>query len=366
MVDNDQRLGGWDGDRNELESVSLNGVGLYADQPEYIDFKTSSLQLIAKSAKGIHSTDVSPACFVLGDKDLFARVRHEATSVPFLLVDDSIQIFGKLWIVPRLLGHGFAIDTSGLNANQILEKIQTYGGGDRPAILVHPAAPSQPMIYQKGVGHAENCEPFDLKATSVTEKNLDMVLDGLYNLIRSPDQSNERPLWENPVKGYPVKNAEKAVQHEVTRALAGRYGWLIDVRSEQPSSIGRTDVELIQSRGLPKGQNIRHALLELKVLRSTSVNGRNVGLKVMKRHISQGIRQASEYGEAANSKICMLCCYDMRSTDDGTEVVFHDFKQQAADRKVLLRRYYLYRSSEELRKALDNQKVDAGATPLPG
>lgn len=365
MAANDATLGGWGEDRAELAAVPVEGVGLYANQPEYVDFQKSAFQLIAKAAASPPPKELGPAYFVLGDAALFARVRGEATNVPMLRVDDSIQLFGRLWIVPRNLGQGYAVDTAKLTPSQVFDYIQSYGGGHRPAIAVHPALPTEAMVYSKGAAEPEECEHFDLSVTNVTIESLDKVLDGLYSVIRSPDQSSERPLWHDTNKGCPVQNAEKAVQHEVTRALAGRFGWLMDVRSEQPSSIGRTDVELVQFRGLPLGQNIRHALIELKVLRSTTVNGKGVKPKLMVRHISQGVRQASEYGEAANSNIRMLCCYDMRHTDDGTDAVFKDFKQPAADRKVVLRRFFLYRSSDALREALDNIKVAAGAMALP-
>lgn len=366
MAANAPSLGSWNEDRAELATVHVEGIGLYADQPEYIDFQTIALQLLAKAATKNPPKELGPAYFVLGDTALFSHVRDVATSVPMLRIDDSIQLFGKLWIVPRNLGHGFSLDTTGLSIPEVFQRIRDYGGEERPAIAVHPAVPTAPMAYQKGVAQPEICEQFDLNVTTVSVKDLDEALDGLYSLIRSPDQSAERPLWENVDKGWPVKNAEKAVQHEVTRALAGRFAWLTEIRSEQSSSIGRTDVELIQSRGLPPGQNIRHALLELKVLRSATVNGRPVGPKAMVRHIREGVRQASEYGEAANSSIRMLCCFDMRHTDEGTEVVFEKFKQPATDRKVLLRRFFLYSSSQALREALDSLKVAAGATALPG
>lgn len=365
MFPKDMTLGGWNDDRAELSSVPVEGVGLYAEQPDYVDFQTSALQLIAKAATSQIPHDLGPAYFVLGDATLFARIRDETVSVPMLRVDNSIQFFGRLWIVPRNLGHGFALDTTKLTSAQVFERIKEYGGENRPAIAVHPMMPTEATVYQRGVVEPETCEPFDLSITAVTVESLDHVLNGLYNVIRSPDQSAERPLWHNPDKRFPVQNAEKAVQHELTRALAGRFGWLMDVRSEQSSSIGRTDIELIQFRGLPVGQNIRHALVELKVLRSYTVNGKAVSPKVMVRHISQGVRQASEYGEAANSNIRMLCCYDMRKTDEGTDTVFKDFKQPAADRKVLLRRFFLYGSSQALREALDSRKVAAGATALP-
>lgn len=145
-----------------------------------------------------------------------------------------------------------------------------------------------------------------------------------------------------------------------------RFAPYLEVRSEQPSTIGRTDVELIQTWRLSPGHEIRHALIELKVLRSYGSTGRPVSDKVIRRHISQGVRQAAQYGNANNSKIRMLCCYDMRQEDVSNTMFFSEFYMPCETRKVRLKRYFLYNSSEALRQALDNVAIAAGASPLPG
>lgn len=346
----------------------IDSIGLYADQPEILEFQTITLQLLARAAQRPTPPDTTggPAYFVLANAELFARVRAltGVTNVPLLRSDDSIQYFGRLWFVPRNLGHGYALDTAGRSPAEAFAQIETLDGGNRPVVVVHPDHPTEVTAFALGVSTPENCDIFDLNATAVSLAAVDNALSGLYNQIRTPDQSQERPLWLEPDKWRPVRLAEKAVQHEVTRALAGAFWWL-DVRSEQPSSVGRTDVELIQFKGLPVGQNVRHALLELKVLRTFTFTGRDITPKFTHRHISQGVRQAAVYGAASNAGIRMLCCYDMRQEDLGTEEVYKNYRQQADDRQVVLRRYYLYNSSEALRVAEDAKMVTAGATPLP-
>lgn len=363
MVASVKALGGWEEDRAQLASAPVTGIGLYADQPAFLDFKVLTLQLMTNLAKD-KSFDANdgPVYFVLADGDLFGAVRSLATSVALLRIR-PINYFGRLWFVPRNLGHGFAIETGAKPPDDVFEQICNLGGGERPCIVVDPYKPELAMVYADGVSRPEAGETVDLSDMTVNAASIDEALDGLYSLIRSPDQSTERPLWHVARKWQPVKEAEKAVQHEVTRALAGRFGRFLDVRSEQPSSIGRTDLELIQFRGLPFGQNIRHALIELKVLRSFGSTGKEVSDRLIRRHISQGVRQASSYGDASNSKIRMLCCYDMRKADNSETL--KDFEQPAKERNVLLRRYFLHNSSETLRQALDEVKVANGATPFP-
>lgn len=361
-------LGGWADDRAELASAPIDGVGLYADQPEILEFQTLTLQLLARAAQRAvpPNTTGGPAYFVLANAELFAGVRalSGVANVPLLRSDDSIEYFGRLWFVPRNIGHGYALAIAGSSPAQVFAQIEALGGGSRPVVVVHPDHPTEATAFPHGVSIPEHCEIFDLNATAVSLAAIENALNGLYNVIRTPDQSQARPLWLEPDKWWPVKLAEKAVQHEVTRALGGAFWWL-DVRSEQPSSVGRTDVELIQFKGLPVGQNVRHALVELKVLRTFTSTGRDVTPKFTHRHISQGVRQAAVYGAEANAGIRMLCCYDMRQDDLGTVEVYKNYQQQADDRQVVLRRYFLYQSSEALRFAEDAKMVAAGATPLP-
>ena len=362
-------LGGWNDDRAELATVPIDSVGLYADQPNILEFQILTLQLLARAAQRQtpQATTGGPSYFVLADSELFARVRalRGVVSVPLLRSDNSIEYFGRLWFVPRNIGHGWALDMAGRSPQDVFAEIEALGGNTRPVVVAHPDCPTEVTAYPHGVSSPEHCEIFDLNTTSVTITAIDNALDGLYNLIRTPDQSHERPLWIKRDKWWPVKLAEKAVQHEVTRALGAAFWWL-DVRSEQPSSVGRTDVELIQFRSLPVGQNVRHALIELKVLRSFTSTGRDITQSVTQRQISQGIRQAAVYGLHANAGIRLLCCYDMRQTDVGTAEVYKDFQQPATDRQVVLRRYFLYNSSDALRLAEDAAMIASGATALPG
>ncbi|MCP1473087.1 hypothetical protein ABIA54_002829 [Pseudomonas sp. EB276 TE3739] len=366
MLVNQNPLGPWESDRSELERATADGTGLYAAIDPNLEFRSSTMKLVSSELNAANNSFKSPVYFVLSEKEIFQKVRPSSERVvPLKRASRSKKLDGNLWFVPRSLAMGFAVDVRDKPAPEVFDIIESYDAGELFTVMFDPASAGQFYIYPDGVSNPSSSEVIDLiSPNSLSVDDIIAALDGLYTLIRSPDQMKALPLWLAPSKWHPIEKAEDAVQNEVTRALAGRLAPFVDVRSEQPSTIGRTDIELIQTFGLKNGELIRHALIELKVLRSYGSTGKSVSPKIITRHISQGVRQAALY--ATTARIKMLCCYDMRTTDHGDQACFAPFLTAAHDREVFLKRYYLYNSSQALREALDEQNVAMGATALPG
>ena len=366
MLVNQNPLGPWESDRSELERATADGTGLYAAIDPNLEFRSSTMKLVSSELNAANNSFTNPVYFVLSEKEIFQKVRPSSERVvPLKRASRSKKLDGNLWFVPRSLAMGFAVDVRDKSAQEVFDIIESYDAGGLFTVMFDPASVGQFYIYPDGVSDPTSSEVIDLiSPNSLNVDDIIAALDGLYTLIRSPDQMKALPLWLAPSKWHPIEKAEDAVQNEVTRALAGRLAPFVDVRSEQPSTIGRTDIELIQTFGLNNGELIRHALIELKVLRSYGSTGKSVSPKIITRHISQGVRQAALY--ATTARIKMLCCYDMRTTDHGDQACFAPFHTAAHDREVFLKRYYLYNSSQALREALDEQSVAMGATALPG
>lgn len=366
MQANTAPLGPWESDREELLTATADGTGIYATLDPALDFKTATIKLISSEVNSANGALTDAVYFVLSEKEIFQRVRSSCERVaPLKRASRSKKLDGHLWFVPRSLAMGFAVDVSNKTAQEVFDLIESYEAGDQFTVMFDPKNVGQFYIYPDGVSDPSTSEVMDLVSPgNLSIDDIVAALDGLYTLIRSPDQMKALPLWEDATQWHPIKKAEDAIQNEATRALAGRLAPFIDVRSEQPSTIGRTDIELIQTFGLSNGLSIRHALIELKILRSYGSTGRSVPPKHIIRHISQGVRQAALY--APTARIKMLCCYDMRMKDLGDTAVFTPFEKAAADRDVFLKRYYLYNSSQNLREALDAIGIASGATALPG
>lgn len=365
MPDNPVNLGPWEADREQLVLAPMNGAGLYSARDVNLAFRTAVLRFASEELVGSNDNGSDPAYFVLADKDLFEKVRPVCARVFIRQRPEarSRQLRGAIWFVPSALSHGFVMDTDGKTPEEVFDIIEKIGGGNRFTVVVG-CDQKEWCIYPNGLSDPETSEIVDLSST-ICVNDIETALDGLYRLIRSPDQEKALPLWENPGKWMPVRKAEDAVQHNVVVALASRFAPRVDVRQEQPATIGRTDVELVQTWKLPPGHVIRHALIELKVIRSVGSTGKPVPDRHIQRHISQGLRQATHYGDEHNSRIRMLCCYDMRKEDIGDEHCFKDFFAPARDRNVHLKRYFLHNSSKALREALDAAAIAVGASPLP-
>ncbi|MGA4323374.1 hypothetical protein [Ectopseudomonas hydrolytica] len=366
MQANNAPLGPWETDREQLLTATADGTGIYAAIDPVLDFKTATIKLISSEVNTANGALTDTVYFVLSEKEIFQKVRSSSERVaPLKRASRSKRLDGHLWFVPRSLAMGFAVDVRNKPAQDVFEVIEGYEAGDQFTVMFDPKSVGQFYIYPNGVSDPSTSEVVDLiNPGSLSIGDIVAALDGLYTLIRSPDQMKALPLWRDSSQWYPIQKAEDAIQNEATRALAGRLAPFIDVRSEQPSTIGRTDIELIQTFGLSNGHLIRHALIELKVLRSYGSTGKSVPLKHITRHVSQGVRQAALY--APTARIKMLCCYDMRKTDIGDKSVFEPFEKAAKDRDVFLKRYYLYNSSQALREALDEACIASGATALPG
>jgi hypothetical protein len=166
----------------------------------------------------------------------------------------------------------------------------------------------------------------------------------------TPDNSGPHKIWSDAAKGRPIQVAERFVQQLLRIGLATRFAWC-SIRQEQPTKVGRTDLEIVDDRsGLP-GQITHHAVLELKVLRSRGETGAVVTEVDTKQHITDGVNQAYAYGKDKNTKLGMLCCFDMRDSDEGDQKTFEHIDAVAQKLAVLLRRWFLHRSSEAYRAA---------------
>jgi hypothetical protein len=122
------------------------------------------------------------------------------------------------------------------------------------------------------------------------------------------------------------------------------------VRHEQPTPLGRVDLEIEEINPLDPGITVRHAVLELKVLRSFSNTGTPVATGRIQEWVDSGVRQAAAYRADKGARAAALCCFDMRREDSG-DSCFDDVRYLANQLTVALRRWYLFASSSLCREA---------------
>jgi hypothetical protein len=129
-----------------------------------------------------------------------------------------------------------------------------------------------------------------------------------------------------------------------------------NVTVEDHTSHGRLDVKI---HGSAMKSDLGPCAMECKVLRSREVSGtktKAVAAQRMIDHASEGIQQACNYRKDINGTLAYLCCFDAREVDeDQPEVLAF-----AATQSVLVRRYFMYSSPADHRKAAMSAKK-AGA-----
>jgi hypothetical protein len=94
--------------------------------------------------------------------------------------------------------------------------------------------------------------------------------------------------------------------------------------------------------------------LELKVLKSKHycehpASANRCSRADNENAIIKGVDQAAEAKEELKSPLAMLCCYDVRDTDDDS--IMSCVLTAATRRNVLCRRYFMYNSKESFRRA---------------
>jgi hypothetical protein len=111
---------------------------------------------------------------------------------------------------------------------------------------------------------------------------------------------------------------------------------------------GRLDLE-IEEPLMQAGEFVRHAILELKVLRSFGSTGSSVSKTEIRKIVKEGVEQAASYREERDAHASALCCFDMR-TKSTRKKCFHGIQASAKKRDVKLRVWPIFASAKEFRE----------------
>lgn len=165
------------------------------------------------------------------------------------------------------------------------------------------------------------------------------------------------------------KASDRVPIEELERQISGMLAfWLVTIVGREHVSMehytthGRVDVAVFSAAMAP---GLGPSAIELKVLRSRQWRSTAKGWDAvtddkMLEHAKDGVQQAVDYRAKLKGNIAYLCCFDARLIDeDQIEVV-----QLAANKKVELRRYYMYDSQPAYRAA--RAKADEAGELLSG
>jgi hypothetical protein len=188
-----------------------------------------------------------------------------------------------------------------------------------------------------------------LESANVNLNEILEVVDRLYRRsLATPDaQHSEAKLWKNRTKRWPYTRAEARIALTLREGLTGAFP-TCTVREEQPQPSGRLDLELEEPDPTDRSQIIRHAVLEVKVLRSFGSTGLPVSKKETDDWVEDGVRQAAAYRNDRNARSSALCCFDMRATFSG-EGCFDEVRYLARRHRVVLRVWHIFASAKDFR-----------------
>jgi hypothetical protein len=348
----DVDLGPWKAE--DLGETASLFAGLGADDrlPADVRFLSNVAKLIRqRNAMDKTASDPAlPAVFLLSPVPP-ANLKQSVTRIP-MLSNGTTVLNGNIWLVHAAVNSGYLVEDSPKDGDDLFRFVtDSLGLGDVLAVIYEPRGPNPTIrFYPRGMNDPDTCNVLLAQGEKVTEDQIFHVIDRVYEqCLRTPDcQSHVGKLWEDSDKCWPVHDAEAVVQMNLRIGLVGHF-LICTVRDEQKTVVGRTDLEIEQNDPLNPGNVIRHALLELKILRSFRHTGTPVPPRETLDWVALGMEQARQYGIDKDSRLATLCCFDMRSTDE-KETCFDHVRDKARKAKVILRRWYLYGSSERYRK----------------
>ena len=337
-------------------ATNYAGAGADADQPPTVRFLRGVANLVRKRLRRGTEDVVAPAVFLLCPADP-QTIDREVLKPEKMLDNGLTPVEGKLWLVGPVVLSGRWMPLGTFEGNALFELvISGLKQGDVPAVIYDPRDdPNQIRYYPTGLQDADVCEIIDIPTVSMDIQRILAVVDRVCKkqLITPDAQSQVGKLWEKPRRHWVAEKAELTIQLYLVTALFAALPTCV-VRSEQAQATGRLDIEIEESDYARPGHVIRHAVLELKVLRSFGSTGIPVTSTEVQGWIDKGVDQAYSYREERRALQSALCCFDMRKSHADVSG-FAEVAEKANRLAVTIRRWCLFASAEAYRAFLSAQ-----------
>lgn len=280
---------------------------------------------------------------------------------PFLATGND-AITEKVWLSNATLGGAYALDVDCSDQTVIFDKVRSSGFENLPALVIdwRGAVPAG-RFYARGLGNLDQVQEVLLAYAEITHDDLRTCLDTAHRTsLETPQRVGEghaEQIWTEASKGWPAHRPEERIQGKLIQHLRARYTRHV-VRAERKNDDGITDLMIFAHTQDVAGQKIvvNEWVLELKALTDKTESGNPVPSSDIKKRISDGLIQAVSYRKEEHARHTALCCYDMRADDEGDDVCFAEVRAEADDEKVFLWRWYIFRTTKELRTEKQSAK----------
>ncbi|HEY7291586.1 MAG TPA: hypothetical protein VH583_17245 [Vicinamibacterales bacterium] len=294
-----------------------------------------------------------PAVFLLEPQGAAIEAGHEPKRVPML--DNGLTpVTGRLWFVTDVVVSGRYLDVQDADDDGLFGIVtDTLHMGDVPAVVYDPrTAIATVRFYPNGLASPDICE---IATVHGAEVSLERVLDAVDHVHRTqmvtPEaQPKAAKLWLDGDKWWPAQDAEDRTLVYLKVGLAAAFP-TCTVRQEQTGVPGRLDLEIEERDPIDRAKLTRHAVLELKVLRSFRSSGAVVPESENAKWVESGVKQAAAYRDDRSAQAAALCCFDMRRDFSG-ELCFAQVTDLAIRLNVRLRVWFLFATSKQYREFL--------------
>jgi hypothetical protein len=350
----DKNLGPWNNDNLDATAQQNVGTGIDAGTPKVNRFVSGVATLLKLRLETKQKDDSNqPAVFLL---EPYMRVHDENAPkgcVP-TLNKGLTSITGKLWFVNPALARGYYVSLEECDDTTLFAIVtDSLALGNVPVVIYDPRTITPDVrFYPRGLNEPDEYESINVLSANVTLERIFDVINSIYNnsLITPDAQVTAGSTWKRASLGYPHSEAEERIQNILVPVL--QHVFLpCKVAFEQRDKVGRLDIAFIEPDPFVRGRMMYHAILELKVLRSFGDNGSPYTNPFTLNWIDSGVNQAIAYKASHQAVESALCCFDMRIADTG-ETCFDHVRKKADKNSIILKRWYLYSSSEAYRKVL--------------
>jgi len=276
------------------------------------------------------------------------------------MLDSGVTpIAGKIWLVNAAVASGKGKELGVIDAEGVFRIVtEELALGNVPTVVVDPRLKqTEARYYPSGLNEPDDYETVRLYCSDVDLQQVCEVIERVYRqcLITPDAQPVGLKLWRAPRQHRPEQDAEHRIQAILKAAFVAAFP-TCRVFDEVSGTMGRADLHLEEPDPIDRERVSQLAVLELKVLRSFSVNGARYSNSDNAGWVEGGVKQAGAYRDERGYRVAVLCCFDMRREDAG-EGCFEHVQELAAKMVVSLRRWYIYGSSELCREVLATNRA---------
>jgi hypothetical protein len=343
-------IDGWSDEELLDTAADYAGVGSDADLAHEDRFRASVSRLVAKVLAAERQQE-GLSVFLLEPGGPKEAVKSRCTRVPML--DRGREPLGsRVWFVTHVVTAGEWVPARFEDDDDFFRFVSDeLGAGHVPAIVFDPRWPGPELrYYPQGINELESVEPLRIAYSRISLEEILRRVDLVHRnqLVTPGAQPRGTKLWADAQRGVAAHNAEDLLSALLSAGLHAAFP-NCRIRVEQPAPVGRLDIEVEERMPGQPGAVMRHAVLELKVLRGRNPNRTKISLQRIRQWIEEGVGQAASYREDKGALAAALCCFDMREEFTDQQCFAHVLGT-AADLDVQLQVWHLFATSAAYRR----------------